>query len=116
MEQKQVQAIQNIDNSPLMSNQQTVAHQPDKFIIDFKGVYPQYTPDNKQAIVVNHRVILLDPYVAKDFLDILKSNIERYEKKYGKIAKPANIKKAEKAIKKLQKQAATGTEAPSYMG
>ena len=116
MEQKQIPAIQNIDNAPMLSNQQTVAHQPDKFILDFKGVYPQYTPDNKETIVISHRVILMDPYSAKNFMTVLKDNIARYEKKFGEIKKPIHIKKAEKELKKLQKQAATGTEVPSYMG
>ena len=116
MEQKEIQAIQNLDNYPLMSNQQTVAHQPDKFILDFKGAYPQYTPDNKQTLVINHKVVLMDPYTAKDFLNILKSNLERYEKQFGKIKKPEQVIKAEKEIKALQKEAATGTETPSYMG
>ena len=116
MEQKQIPAIQNIDNAPMLSNQQTVAHQPDRFILDFKGVYPQYTPDNKEAIVISHKVILLDPFPAKKFLEVLKGNIARYEKKFGEIKKPAHVAKAEKELKKLQKQAATGTEAPSYMG
>ena len=116
MEQKQIPAIQNIDNAPMLSNQQTVAHQPDKFILDFKGVYPQYTPDNKETIVISHKVILMDPYSAKNFMTVLKDNIARYEKKFGEIKKPAHVTKAEKELKKLQKQAATGTEAPSYMG
>ena len=116
MEQKQIPAIQNIDNMPMLSNQQTVAHQPDRFILDFKGVYPQFTPDNKDTVVISHKVVLLEPYSAKKFLDALKGNIERYEKKFGEIKKPAHVKKAEKELKKMQKQAATGTEVPSYMG
>jgi hypothetical protein len=116
MEQKQVQAIQNIDNAPMLSNQQTVAHQPDKFILDFKGVYPQYTPDNKESIVISHKLVMLDPYSTKKFLNVLKDNIARYEKKFGEIKKPSHVKKAEKEFKKMQKKAATGTEAPSYMG
>lgn len=116
MEQKQVPAVQNIDNAPMLSNQQTVAHQPDKFILDFKGVYPQYTPDNKETIVINHRVILLDPYFAKSFLNVLKENVEKYEKKFGKIEKSMQLKKAEKEIERMQKRDATGTETPSYMG
>jgi len=114
--QNEIPAVQNIDNSPMMSNQQTVAHQPDKFVLDFKSIFPQYTPDNKQTVVINHKVILLDPYIAKDFLKVLKDNVEKYEKKYGIIKKPDQLKKAESMIKDMQKQAATGTEAPSYMG
>ena len=114
--EKEMQAIQNIDNTPMMSNQQTVAHQPDRFILDFKAAYPQYTPDNKPTLVISHRVILLDPYYAKDFLEVLKSNIEKYEKRFGTIKKPANVIKAEKEMKKLEKEEASGTEVPSYMG
>ena len=113
--QTEMQAIQNIDNNPMLSNHQTVAHQPDRFILDFKATYPQYTPDNKATLVISHKVILLDPYYAKDFLNVLKANIEKYEKKYGAIKKPAEIKKAEKEMKNLEKEA-TGTEVPSYMG
>lgn len=114
--EKEMQALQNIDNAPMLSNQQTVAHQPDRFILDFKAAYPQYTPDNKPTLVISHKVILLDPFNAKDFLNVLKANIEKYEKKYGQIKKPAHILKAEKEMKSLEKQAATGTEVPSYMG
>ena len=117
MEQKQVQGIQNIDKDPLMSNQQTVAHQPDKFVIDFKGVYPQFTPDNKATLVINHRIILLDPYLAKSFLKTLGDNIKKYEEKFGVIKKPKEIEKAEKEMQSMQKQIdSTGTERPSYMG
>jgi hypothetical protein len=117
MDQKQIQALQNIDKSPLMSNQQTVAHQPDKFIIDFKGVYPQFTPDNQTTIVINHKVIILDPYSAKNFLNTLGDNIKKYEQKFGEIKKPKQIEKAEKEMKDLQKQVeTTSTERPSYMG
>jgi len=116
MEQKQIPAIQNIDNAPMMSNHQTVAHQPDRFILDFKGIYSQYTPDNKETIVISHKVVLMDPYSAKKFMIVLKDNIARYEGKFGEIRKPVHVKKAEKELKKLQKQAATGTEVPSYMG
>jgi hypothetical protein len=116
METEQVQAVQNIDKDPLLSNQQTVAHQPDKFVIDFKGVYPQFTPDNKSTIVINHRVILLDPFTAKMFLKTLSDNINKYEDKFGEIKKPKEIEKAEKEMKNLQKLNTTGTERPSYMG
>ena len=116
MEQKQVQAIQHIDQTPMMSNQQTVAHQPEKFILDFKSVYPQYTPDNKETIVINHKVVLMDPFSAKKFLKVLHDNLERYEKKFGEIKKSSQQKKAEKELKKIEEREASGTDTPIYMG
>ena len=118
IEQKQiqVQGIQNFDNSPFMSNQQTIAHEPDKFILDFKNIYPQFTLDNQPTVVINHKVILLDPYGVKEFFRALKENIDKYEKKFGEIKKPEQIMKAEKEIKNIQRQTTTGTETPSYMG
>jgi len=117
MKQQPVQGIQNVDKDPFTSNQQTIAHQPDKFILDFKNFYMQFAPDNKLFPVINHRVILLDPYQAKDFLKVLKGNIEKYEKKFGEIKKPAAFKIAEKEAKNLQEQATNATEKPpSYMG
>ena len=118
MDQKEVKAMQNIDHAPFMSNQQTIAHQPDKFVIDFKCIFMQFTPENNPLMVANHRVVLLDPMVAKDFLKILKENIERYEKRFGKIEKSKAVKVAEKEMKDMPKESTTGTvpSSPSYMG
>lgn len=117
MEQKQIQGVSNTDNKPFLSNEQTVYHQPDKLILDFKSVYPQFV-GNQPTMIVNHRIILLDICNAKDFLRILKENIERYEKKFGEIKKSEIIIKAEKEAKILQKEAMTATaaEKPTYMG
>ena len=115
MEEIQIQGVQNLDKEPFASNQQTVAHEPDKFILDFKNLYAQYSPDNQPVPVVNHRVILLDTYAAKEFLRVLKENVEKYEEKFGKIKKPDSIIKAKKEIQKA-KPSATGSPALSYMG
>ena len=115
MEQKQVQGINNPDKKPFPSNEQTVHNQPDKFVLDFKNIYPQFV-GNQPVMVVNHRVILLDVYNAKQFSRVLNENIAKYEKKYGEIKRPMQYKKAEKEIKNMQKDVATSTDVPSYMG
>ena len=117
MEQKQIEGVNNIDKNPFISNEQTVHIQPDKMVLDFKNIYPEFVA-NQPIMVVNHRVILLDLYGAKEFLKILKDNIEKYEKTFGEIKKPETFVKAEKEIKNLQKEAmtATATEKPEYMG
>ncbi|MFH1682476.1 MAG: DUF3467 domain-containing protein [Candidatus Woesearchaeota archaeon] len=98
--EKEVQAVQHFDNFPLLSNHQTISHQPDKFILDFRGIYPQFSPDGKQSVVISHKVILLDPHIAKQLLSTLKENVERYEKRFGKIKEPQQNKIAEKEMKK----------------
>ena len=119
MEKKEVTGVQHFDHFPLMSNHHTVSHQPDRFVIDFKGIYPQFSPDNKPQIVVAHKVILLDPYVAKNLLENLKSNVKKYEENFGKIKEPEAVGKAKKERKKESKKGKKGkgvTPRPSYMG
>jgi hypothetical protein len=115
--EQEVKGVNNIDHNPFFSNTQTIAHQPDKVILDFKNIHPQFTPDNKPIQVVNHRVVILDPHTAKEFMKILRENMERYEKKFGKIKKPASMAKAEKEAKKQsKKEAVVVAERPHYMG
>lgn len=110
--------IQNLDNFPLMTNQHTIVHQPDKFIIDFKGIYPQFTPDNKPQMVAAHKVVLLEPFAAKEFVKTLSENIKKYEDKYGKIKVPSAVEKAKKESRKAGKKKKGKAEPhrPSYMG
>ena len=115
--QQEIPGVNNVDKNPFTSNEQTVQHQPDKVLLDFKNIYPQFV-GKEPIMVVNHRVILLDLYNAKDFLRVLKENIDKYEKKFGEIKKSEAVVKAEKEIKNLQKEATTATavERPSYTG
>ncbi|MBN2459708.1 DUF3467 domain-containing protein [Candidatus Woesearchaeota archaeon] len=114
----EIKGINNVDNFPFFSNTQTIAHQPDKVIIDFKNIHPQFTPDNKPVQVCVHRLVLMEPYVAKEFMKILKENIDKYEQKFGKIKKPAPMAKAAKEAKKQSKKQASQVVAdrPHYMG
>ncbi len=117
MEQKkEMPLIQNLDNYPLLSNHHTIVHHPDKFIIDFKGLYPQFTPDNQPQMVVTHKVVVLEPYAAKEFVEGLSKNIKKYEEKFGKIKEPDAIKKAKKEQKKAGKKKKGKPVRPSYMG
>lgn len=113
---KHVHGMQNFDKNPMLSNHQTIGHQPDKFVLDFKNTHPQFSPDAQAAMVVNHRTILLDPHVAKNFLETLKNNIEKFEEQYGKIEIPENIEKAKKTREEQQEEAVNSTERPGYMG
>ena len=115
-EKKEIQAIQHLDHTPLMSNHQTVSFQPNKMLIDFKGIYPQFTPDNVPQIVVTHKNVILDPYVAKKFSETLEKNIKNYEKQYGKIKIPKALEKAKKDSKAKKKKDEEVIIKPTYMG
>ena len=116
MDQQIVQGVQHFDTNIFFSNQQSVAHEPDKFILDFKSALPQFSPENQPTMVINHRIMVLDPWGAKEFLRVLRENVERYEHKFGPIKKPEAIAKAEKEALSMAKQESTTSVRPSYMG
>ena len=113
---KQIQLINQVDTNPFFTNEQTVNHQPEKFVIDFKNSLPQFVA-TEPVMVFTHRVIIMDTYMAKLFLGVLKDNISKYESKFGEIKKSKQLIKAEKEIKNIQKEATTTImEKPDYMG
>lgn len=113
-EKQSIQAVNNLDNSAFFANHFTASHEPDKFLLDFKNVHPEFTPDNKPVINIIHKVVMMDPFFAKSVLQVLQENIKKYEKKFGKIKKPEALVKAEK--KRIStKEKATGTK-PNYLG
>ncbi|HLD97553.1 MAG TPA: hypothetical protein VI934_04370, partial [Candidatus Nanoarchaeia archaeon] len=54
-------------------------------------------------LVMSHNVILLDPYLALEFISVLKDNVAKFEKRYGKITRPAALKKLDEEAKKAGK-------------
>ena len=70
----------------------TVTHLPNQIAIDFRQTTPRFNPgpeeETQQTLVVKHNVVLMSPVLAKNFLEILKTNLEKYEKKFGKIEVP----------------------------
>ena len=91
------------------SDNVTISHNQSKFIIDFSQTIPSF--DNvggnmHQSFVIKHKSVIVDPQFAKIILDLMQKNIQKYEKKFGKIKVPkqkeAEIKEidAEKAVEK----------------
>jgi hypothetical protein len=81
-----------------------VSHSPIRFIVDFKSITPRLDVHNHPPRhVLKHNIIKIDPFLAKDFLEVLKKNIEKFEKHYGKISKPKAIEKAQEEAKKKGK-------------
>ncbi len=113
--EKEMQGVQNFDREPVLVSQYTINHTPDKFVFDFRSMVPQFGPDGKPTMVLNHKVAMFEPYFVKQFLASLKENIKRYEDKFGKIKKPEALKEAEKEAKKNLAEATTG-EKIGYVG
>ncbi len=81
----------------------TVVHNPSKFVFDFKQTVPLIDQGEEQgriSFVTRHKSIIMDPYLAKELMFILKNNIEKYEKQFGEI----KLKKAQKAKGKTKAQ------------
>ncbi|MBL7169547.1 MAG: DUF3467 domain-containing protein [Candidatus Aenigmarchaeota archaeon] len=80
----------NLDHSEpgFYADTVTISHSPSKFILDFVQVTPRFDrvgPEMQQSLAVKHKTIIMDPLMAKNILEILKNNMEKYEKNFGKI-------------------------------
>jgi len=96
--QKRINVKVDHGEPAFFSDNVTVSHNPNKFIIDFSQTIPSF--DNvggnmQQSFIIKHKAIMLDPQFAKIFLDLLQKNVKKYEKKFGKI----NIPKRKRAKK-----------------
>ena len=93
-----------------------VIHNPLKIIMDFRSITPRIDVRNQefQPLVLRHNVIVMDPWTAKNMLDLLKKNISNYEKQFEKITKPGPLKKVEKKASKKSKS--SKKDAPTYFG
>ena len=83
----------NVDHSEAVffTDNVTVWHSPQKFVIDFMQASPRFDQiggESQQTIAVKHKTLIMDPVLAKVFLSVLKENLEKYEKNIGKIALP----------------------------
>ena len=75
-----------------------------EFVLDFRcGTHVQ-DASNLRAILISHSTIILTPYHAKSFSEVLSKAVKDYEAKFEDIKKPSELKKAEDLIKKEQKK------------
>src|SRR3989338_9944856 len=84
-----------------LAEQVSVSHSPIRFVIDFVRNSPRIDHSGQSTkLLTSHSVVMLDPYLAREFLSVLTDNIGKYEKKFGKIEKPAALKKFEEEMGK----------------
>lgn len=96
--EKRVSVSVDHSNPAFFSDNVTISHNQNKFIVDFSQTIPSF--DNiggnmQQSFVIKHNSVMVDPQFAKVFSDILQKNIKKYEKKFGKIKVPKNAEKRE---------------------
>lgn len=97
--------VQN--GTEFFADQVSVSHNPLRFVIDYTRTAPRIDGSNtsQPRLVMSHNVILMDPYLAVEFMNVLKDNIAKFEKRYGKITRPAALKKIEEESRKGRKEA-----------
>ena len=109
-----IQVMQHFDENPLFVHEFTINFQPGQCSMDFKRITPQSGPAGEVAqLMMNHRVVLLDPWLAKILAEKLRDTVGDYEKKYGKIEQSKAMQQAQKDV---QQVTVTKFEKPSYMG
>ena len=104
------------------SDEISVIHNPMKVFLDFKCTTPRVDVRNNQfqPLVLEHNLIILDPFLAKQLLSILRDNLDNYEKQFGPIKQPEQLEKAKKEAQKHIKDANTTKSTkemhPNYFG
>lgn len=108
----------NIDEGePFFCHECTVNFTPTQVTMDFKCITPRVDPRGKKpTFQLKHNVVMMEPWHAKSMIDVLKNVVQKYEKEFGKIAKPKSLKKAEKKQEEAVQKAGTVSDAPTYMG
>jgi hypothetical protein len=91
----------NIDpgKESFYANNLAIFNNVNEFVLDFAQVTPRMDMiDGKQVLtyMVKHNSVVIEPRQAKVILNLLKENIEKYEKRFGKI----NVGKQDEETKK----------------
>ena len=107
------------DGDSFYANEISITFGPAQFSLDFKNISPRVDmrgQDGTKTFALKHNVILVEPYQAKTFIKVLNDSISRYEKEFGAIEIPKQLKNAEKKFKLEKKQAKNMPSIPSYFG
>lgn len=115
------------EGEPFFSHELSVNFNPTQFILDYKCITPRVdarSNDGSTVLSLKHNVVMMEPYHAKQMLDVLTNVIGKYEKRFGKIQKPNALVKLEKEVKKKSKPNAKKTKTeedivgsfPRYLG
>ena len=92
------------DGEQFYSNESSINFNPNEIVLDFKCLTHAHDLADKRAIVVKHNTVILNPFHAKNFLNMLSKAVKDYEGKFGEIKKSESMKKAESIVKKEEKK------------
>ncbi|MGV8172522.1 MAG: DUF3467 domain-containing protein [Candidatus Woesearchaeota archaeon] len=104
------------DGDSFYANEISITFGPAQFSLDYKNISPRVdmrTQDGTKTFALKHNVIIIDPYQVKNFINILNDAVNRYEKEFGTIEIPKQLKIAEKRFKLENKP---NKQVPSYFG
>ena len=106
------------DGGAMYAHEMSVNLSPTQFMLDYKMITPRTDPRGKgrPTFLIQHNVIIIDPWHAKSMIEVMQASVKRYEEEYGKIQKPKAVAKAEKKQKQLQSQTTDSKDTPNYMG
>ena len=104
------------DGDSFYANEISITFGPAQFSFDFKNISPRVdmrSQDGTKTFALKHNVVILDPYQIKNFMNILGDSIARYEKEFGTIEMPKQLKAAEKKFRLENKP---NKQVPTYFG
>jgi hypothetical protein len=106
------------DGDSFFAHQASINFNPTMIFLDFKNITPRIDERSasRATLVLKHNVVMLEPYHALVFRDLLNRVIKDYEKEFGKIEKPESIKNLEKKKGSQSKQKEKEDATPSYLG
>ena len=119
MSEKQKINMSIMDGDAFFSHETSINFSPTQFIFDFRCVTPRIDARSPTAtIALKHNVVMMEPYHAKQFLNIMSKVVKKYESEFGKIEKPDSLKKFEKKKNKRIKKAEESktVKSPNYFG
>jgi hypothetical protein len=107
------------DGDSFYANEISITFGPAQFSADFKNISPRVDmrgQDGSKTFALKHNVVIMEPFQAKNFIKVLNDAIVRYEKDFGTIEMPKQLKAAEKKFKLDNKPSKNTPSVPSYFG
>ena len=92
------------DGEQFYSNESSINFNPNEITLDFKCITHTHDLGDRRGLVLKHNLVILNPFHAKNFLEMFSKVLKDYESKFGEIKKSEPMKKAEKIVKKEQKK------------
>ena len=104
------------DGKAFFAHETSINFNPHQFVLDFKQITPRLDPRSQEVVTMHmeHNVVMLDPFHAKNLAHFLTQTVEKFEKEFGEIKKPTAAEKAEK--KTTQEKTETTDTTPTYFG